>query len=299
MSKPQPFLSKTKYVDGVKCLKLLWYEYNQRDLISPPNAALQAIFDQGVKVGELAQKLYPNGIKIERQQMPEKTHAKTLEAAKLRRPLFEAGLIYGRTYALPDILVPVEGNAWDLIEVKSSTGVEDVYLIDVAFQKYVYSGAGLKIRKCYLMYINNEYIRKEGIEPHKLLIKEDVTDKIKPYLAGIKKSIESMLTVIAGSGPSAKVGPYCDQPYACPLEDHCWKFLPEGDIFQLRGRKERLYALMDQGILKLIDIPIDDSLNEKQLIQINSHQTGKEHVDKDGIKGFLSELKYPIYYLDF
>ena len=35
----------------------------------------------------------------------------------------------------------------DLIEVKSGSSVEDVHLIDVAFQKYVYTGAGLKIRR--------------------------------------------------------------------------------------------------------------------------------------------------------
>ena len=299
MPKPQPYLSKTKYVDGVKCTKLLWSEYNRRDLIAPPDVALQAIFDQGVKVGELAQKLYPSGIKVQRQQKPENTHAKTMEAAKLRRPLFEAGLIYGRTYALPDILVPVVDDAWDLIEVKSSTHVEDVYLIDVAFQKYVYSGAGLKIRRCYLMHINNEYVRSGEIEPKKLLIKEDVTEAIKPFEAGLEKSIKTMLTVMAGKEPEAKVGPFCDKPYDCPLEAHCWKFLPEGDLFQLRGKKERLYALMDQGVLKLVDIPIDDTLNEKQLIQIDCHKTGKAHVDGEGIKEFLSQLEYPLYLLDF
>jgi hypothetical protein len=299
MPKPQPFLSKTKYLDGIKCPKLLWNEFNNTEAVPKPDAALQAIFDQGKKVGELAQKLYPKGIKLERQQMPEKTHANSIEALKLRQPLFEAGLTYGRAYALPDILVPVEGGAWDLIEVKSSTDVKDEYLIDAAFQKYVYTGAGLKIRKCFLLHINNDYLRKGEIELEKLFTKVDITNEIKPYQAGLEKSIQEMLKIISGKEPKVKIGPQCGDPYDCPLEELCFGFLPEGDIFQLRGRQEKLYALLDEGILKIIDIPIADWLSEKQLIQIQSHQTGKAHVDREGIKEFLDELKYPLYFLDF
>jgi len=299
MPKPQPFLSKSKYLEGVKCSKLLWCEFNNRKAFPKTDPATQAIFDQGTKVGELAQKLFPDGIKIEREQMPEKMHAKSIEALKLRKPLFESGLIYGRAYALPDILDPVEGGAWDIIEVKSGTSVEDTHLIDVAYQKYVYTGAGLKIRRCYLMYIDKEYVRKGEIEPKKLLKKEDITKKIKPYEKGLKSSIDSMLEIISGKEPVVKISPRCSSPYACPLEDFCWGFLPEGDIFQLRGKKEKLYALLDEGILKITDIPPDGRWSEKQLLQINSHKTGKVHVDKEGIQDFINELKYPIYFLDF
>lgn len=299
MPKPSAFLSKTKYLDGVKCPKLLWYEYNKTEAVPKPDAVTQAIFDQGTRVGEIAQKLYPNGIKIEREQMPEKTHAKSLEAIKLRQPLFESGLIYGRAYALPDILVPAEGGAWDLIEVKSGAEVKEEHCMDVAFQKYVYSGAGLNIQRCYLMHINTEYVRKGEIEPKKLLTKEEITEEIKPYLSGIKSSIDELLNIISDKEPKVKIGPQCSKPYVCPLKEHCWGFLPEGDIFQLRGKKERLYELLDQGILKVADIPMEDWLSEKQLIQVNSHRTGKAHVDREGINDFLAGLKYPLYFLDF
>ena len=299
MPKPQPFLSKTKYLDGLKCPKLLWYKFNKRSLVPKPDVSLQAIFDQGHRVGEIARKLYPDGIKIERDWMPEKTHAKSLEAIKQRKPLFESGLIYGRAYALPDILIPVGKDEWDLIEVKSGTTVEDVHLLDAAFQKYVYTGAGLKLRRCYLLHINTGYLRKGEIDPEKLLIKEEITEAIMPYLIGIEKTIDGLLKIISGNEPKVKISPHCGQPYGCPLEEFCRGFLPEGDIFQLRGKKERLYELMDMGILKLTDIPIDDRLNEKQLIQINCQKTGEAHIDRDGIKNYLAELKYPLYLLDF
>ncbi|MCX5709014.1 MAG: DUF2779 domain-containing protein, partial [Candidatus Omnitrophica bacterium] len=264
-----------------------------------PDAAKQAIFDQGNRVGEMARKLFPDGIKLEREQMPEKMHAKSMEAAKLRKPLFEAGLTYGRAYALPDILVPVGKDEWDLVEVKSGAEVKEEHYPDVAFQKYVYTGAGLNIRKCFLMHIDNKYIRMGEIEPEKLFKKEDITKEIKPYGPGLERSIKEMLKVISGKEPKVKIGPQCGKPYGCPLEELCWGFLPADDIFQLRGKKAKLFDLLDEGILKITDIPIEDWLSENQLIQIKSHQTGKAHVDREEIGEFLGELKYPLYFLDF
>ncbi|MDE1825954.1 MAG: hypothetical protein KGH61_05660 [Candidatus Micrarchaeota archaeon] len=66
-------------------------------------------------------------------------------------PLFEAGFIHpdGRCYTRADILVTVSGflgSLFDLLEVKSSTSVKEYHLEDIAFQKYCYEGAGVKIR---------------------------------------------------------------------------------------------------------------------------------------------------------
>ena len=131
---PLPFLSKTKYLEGLQCPKLLWYEYNRKDDFPEVDVAAQAKMDQGKRVGELAQTLFPGGLRLERDEIPEKQAEKSLVAAKLRKPLFEAGFVYKQAYALADILNPVAKDAWDLIEVKSSTGIKEEYYGDVAFQ---------------------------------------------------------------------------------------------------------------------------------------------------------------------
>ena len=138
----KPFLSKTKYLEGLKCPKLLWYEYNRKEDLPEADAVTKAIMDQGNAVGELAHELFPGGIALQRDYKPDKQAEKSLKAAKLRKPLFEAGFVHKQAYALADILNPVEKNAWDLIEIKSSTKVKDEHYGDVAFQKYTYEGAG-------------------------------------------------------------------------------------------------------------------------------------------------------------
>jgi len=295
-----PFLSKTKYLNGLQCHKLLWYEYNRKDDLPEIDAVAQFIMSQGSIVGELAHTLFPDGIVLQRNYDPVKQAAKSLEATNLRRPLFEAGFVYKQAYALADILNPVEKSAWDLIEVKSSSSVKDEHYNDVAFQKYTYEGAGLKIRKCYLMYINNQYVRKGKIDPKKLFATEDVTKQCNELIPEIEQNIADMLNTIKKDEPKVKVGPHCEDPRPCPLEDICWGFLPpKDDIFCLYSGTKKAYELMERGILRITDIKNDVSLSHKQNIQVISHKSGQPHVDKKEIEKFLGELKYPLYFIDF
>ncbi|MDD5382797.1 MAG: DUF2779 domain-containing protein [Candidatus Margulisbacteria bacterium] len=295
------FLSKSKYLAGLQCPKLLWHEYNRKDVIPGIDPLTRAVLDEGNRVGALAQKLFPGGIKVAREYVPEKQAAKSLEALKLGKPLFEAGFVNQQAYALADILVPVNDGVWDLIEVKSSTVVKDQNYHDVAFQKYTYQGAGLKIRKAYLMYINKEYVRRGEIEPAKFFLKQDITEKADRLVPEIEAEIVGMQQVIGRSEmPDVRIGTHCTDPRDCPLKDLCWNFLPdEGHIFILfRGGKHR-YELLERGILKLVDIPDDVELNAKQAIQVKSHRADRAHVDKKALGRFLKKFVYPLYFLDF
>lgn len=75
--------------------------------------------------------------------------------------MFEAGFIHknGKCYARADVLYPVSNNQWDIIEVKSATSVKEEYLYDISFQKYCYESAGVKIKRCFVLHINNQYVR--------------------------------------------------------------------------------------------------------------------------------------------
>jgi hypothetical protein len=159
----RPYISTSKFLWGSQCQKLLWYAYNAKDQISKPDALQQAIFDQGHKIGALAKSLYHGGIEISTDETDfDHVLKKSLEAAKSRKPLFEAGFVHIGGFARVDILDPVGEDAWDIIEVKSATEVKDVNLLDLAFQAFVYNGAGLKIRRCCVMHVNREYVRRGG-----------------------------------------------------------------------------------------------------------------------------------------
>ena len=61
---PFNLLSKTKYISGLQCPRLIWVEVNEPEKIPETDPITQHIFDQGHLVGELAKKLFPEGIDI-------------------------------------------------------------------------------------------------------------------------------------------------------------------------------------------------------------------------------------------
>ena len=140
-------ISKSKYIKGLQCLKLLWYHYNAKDQLPAHDAATEAIFEQGHNIGDLAKDLYPDGIEIEWDLRFGEIIEQSLAALKERKPLFEAGFSCNGTYARVDVLNPVDDDAWDIIEVKSGASVKDVNRRDAAFQRYCYEGAGVKISR--------------------------------------------------------------------------------------------------------------------------------------------------------
>jgi hypothetical protein len=52
-----PYISKSKFLQGLQCPKLLWSAYNAKHLFPEVDAALQAVFDQGHEVGALAKRM--------------------------------------------------------------------------------------------------------------------------------------------------------------------------------------------------------------------------------------------------
>jgi hypothetical protein len=296
-----PYISKSKFLWGLQCRKLLWTAYNAKDLIPATDAQTQAIFDQGHEVGELAKQLFPGGIEIDNDAKDFGTIlAASKQALKHRRPLYEAAFSYQGGYARVDILNPVDDDAWDIVEVKSSTSVKDVHIFDLAFQAFVYAGAGLKIRRCFLLLINSDYVRHGEIDPSELFQQQDVTDQVSAMSRQIEKRLEEMFgTIHLPDQPVVKIGPHCNDPYPCQLHEHCWEFLPEANVMTLYRGGAKGFKLLADGIMAISDIPDDFKLTANQEIQRRTAKTGQPYVDKPAIGAFLNQLKFPVNYLDF
>ncbi len=294
-------ISKSKYLSGLQCEKLLWYHYNDKDSIPQPDQAQQAIFDQGHLVGDYAKKLFPGGIEIEWDTLDySQTIERTRECLKLRIPVFEASLIFDNAYARADILVPVNEDKWDLIEVKSSTEVKTENICDMSIQKYIFAGAGLKIRDCILMHINNKYERFGDINPDQLFTFADKTAQVDAGMKNVRPNLQKIRSIISTKSiPDIKIGPQCKNPYTCPLIENCWSFLPDNNVNDLYRLGDKAFDLMDNGILKITDIPEDYKLSGTQRIQYNSLKNKNVFIDKPEIKLFLKQLVYPLFFLDF
>jgi hypothetical protein len=294
----KPFLSKTRYMNGLQCAKLLWLICNDPEKIPQPDAATQHIFDQGHLVGELAKQLYPGGIDVGHDDFRDNLR-RSRQLLEERKPLFEAGFMIDGIFSRLDILNPVGRDRWDIVEVKSSTSVKDENYDDVSFQKLCVEKCGLIINKCHLAYINYQYVRKGEIDPAQLFTIEDITAGVEEAGRGIEARIQSMLeTISSAECPDLSVGGHCRSPYDCSLP-YCWDALPENNIFCLYYGGKKCFELLETGIYQLKDIPANFKLSRAQQIQKQCDLEGTIYVDKPAIRDFLRAIQYPVHYLDF
>jgi hypothetical protein len=297
----QPFISKSKYLWGLQCPKLLWHAYNAKELIPEPDAAQQAIFNQGHEVGSLAKELFPKGVEVGDGVLDlDETLRLTREALRLRRPLFEAAFAAEAAYCRVDVLKPVGQDMWDLIEVKSTTGLKDVHLEDLAFQAWVLNNAGLNLHASGLMHINPDFVRRGDIDPKKFFVLEDLTQPASDLARIVEDKLGDMFqTIRLPAHPDIKIGPRCDDPYTCPLHDLCWGVLPEGNVTTLYRGGRKGFELLAAGVTALAEIPDDVQLTDNQTIQRQAALTGKPHVDRAAIRAFLDGIVSPVSFLDF
>ena len=199
-------LSKSRFQTGLQCPKALWLSTHARELADPTPETQQHIFDTGTAVGELARERFADGVLVAEDYTQS---AQALETTRrlLEDPpsaIFEAALEHGGVFVRPDVLVRVGENLWDLYEVKSGTKVKDVNITDVAVQTWVLEGAGLPIRRAYLMHLDNTYVYEGGdYDLERLFVAEDVTADARAYLPQVPGLVAEMLAMLDVAEPPA------------------------------------------------------------------------------------------------
>ncbi len=295
-------LSKSSFIKGIQCDKQLYlykYHYNWMDKVSESQ---QAIFNRGTNVGVLAQQLFANGtIATDDPRKSDEAVAKTKALIeKGCQAIYEAAFLYDNILVISDIIVK-EGRKWNIYEVKSSTSISETYLLDASIQYYVLLNCGIEINDISIIYINNQYIRNGNLNTQSLFNIESIIDKVILLQDFVARETSRLKEVLKGKViPQIPIGKQCSDPYPCSFMGYCWRDVPEYSVFDIANLKtEMKFELYNQGYIKLEDIPINYGLNDKQWMQVNCHITNETIIDKVAIKEFLSDITYPLYFMDF
>jgi hypothetical protein len=293
------YLSKSQFIRGLQCPKSLYLYKTQPDLRDPVSQAQEVIFQAGTDVGIVAQGLFPGGkvIPYDGMSLDGQLKMTQTEITAGTQVLYEPAFEYDKVFVKADILRRV-GDQWDLYEVKGSTGIKDVYLNDIALQYYVLKNSGLPVRKAYLVYINNQYIRDRALDLDQLFLFEDLTGMASEREGWVQDEIIRLRGILDGGLPVTDIGEHCSAPYPCDFQGHCYAHIPEYSVMDLVKRGANPWDLYRQGFLRLEDVP-KDSLSPVQLLQVKAYLDRKEFVNPDGIREFLSSLWDPLYFLDF
>ena len=287
-------VSKSNYVQSLKCLNYVWHKFNDKEKL--PSLDGVFIVQRGVEFGELAQKLYSDGISIKFNY--KQASKDTSEALDLGKPIFEATFETDKLYCMVDVLVP-SAKGWDIVEVKSGSSVKKEHYDDVAFQKYVLEKSGIKVNKCYLMHANKKYIREGDIDINELFMKTDITEKVDEVINTVPGNVEKLLNYVSKDIPANK-HKFCSKPKTCDLREICWDHLPEHNILQLHGLWfSKAEPYLDEGKLSILDLPEEFFEKHHHTIQKNAISSGEPQIDHGKIREFKDKLEYPLSYFDF
>ena len=289
------FLTKSLYMNGQQCPRFLWF--SSRHQLPELSLYDQHKFSQGREFEKYVKKLFPNGIDLGKLGHVENIK-ETQNLIRQNKTFFEASMVYKNLLFKGDILKPTD-DGWNLYEIKSSAEVKDEHIPDLAFQKYICEKNGIKIKNCFIEYINKDYIKQGNLIPSELVLQEDVTGKVN-QIDDIEENSERYIEITKQSKPpEISISKKCNKPNICPLKDECWGNLPEYHVLQLTNWR-KYWELYEEGILDIKDIPKDEILSSNKDRRIKEAVDGnKIIINKNKIRNFLKELQYPLYYLDF
>jgi hypothetical protein len=222
------------------------------------------MFDAGHKFEAFAEAIFENGLTLgfnnynEYNSLTERTQQALSDGAAT---IFQSRFEWNEYNCLPDIIDIVGDNEVDLYEIKSSTKVKDEHLYDLAFQRAVIEANGLKIRKIFVIYVNNEYVRHGDVVPTELTKMDDVTLAVHNLTAFTESNMPLALDAMKSD----------TMPDPNPI------FLSK-----LGNKKEW-------------QVIYDSITGAEKPDYSNTQPTYQKHE----IDVFLNELEYPLYFLDY
>lgn len=304
-------LTKTDFLIARDCNKNAWLKIHKPDIYreKPLTDFDLNIIETGNEIDALARELFPGGVLVENRNDDELTRA----LIEKHTPVIYQPVFATDEYkAVADIIVWNETvQAYDLYEVKSSTAGEnaegrktDEYIIDLAFQKNVIEMLGAPVCSYNLVRLNKEYVRGVELSIPDLFITEDLSGKVDRVLADIRGQMAGNRELLLR--PDEPAG-YCDcinktKRNHCTTSWYSLAGIPEYSVHRIaRIHKTKLSAFVESETLDIQGLSYEqiETLSEIQQRQVNIAQSGEPIIDTEGVEAFLSQLEYPLAFIDY
>jgi len=296
-----PHLTKSRYLAGLQCLRRLWLQVHEPQDYETPAAG--SPLDVGLEIGRRARLLFPDGVLVEEAPW-QHAEAVARTAALMLDPSVPA--IFEAAFACHDVRLRVDvlerrPDGWGLLEVKSSGGVKDHHLDDIALQAYVLEVAGVKLRAIEALHANMAYVRGPGeIDWPAFFARVDVSDDVAARMIEVPRRLPAMRESLGHETlPHAEPGSQCSDPYACQFWDRCTADKPADWVRYMprltAAQADRLDAL---GVTAISAIPSGFPLAGKQAIIRDAIASGQPYVAPD-LARLLHRFGPPACYLDF
>ena len=293
---PAPPLTKSSFVDGLRCRRLLWLQHHRSELRRPPTLDERRRLEHGSEVGRRARAEFPGGVLIGGAPFDvgrarrETDAALASDAPALFEPLFE----HDGVRIVADVLRRDDADpaTWRLIEVKASTRLKPPrHVQDAAVQAHVLRAIGLGLKSASILHLDRDFVAPDQGE---LFAADDVTEAITSV--DVPARIEEMRTTLAETDePDVTIGSHCKNPFPCPFQAHCWGPYGTRTIFHVPKsiHHQRREILAERGQIRLEDVRDWDLLTPSERAGVELILDREVRIDRDAIRRRLDELDLP------
>jgi len=297
------YISKSDFLKYQVCPSYFWLWKYKKDLVpADEEEAIRQRLEQGNEIERYARLLFPKAVLIESKGVKARAETEIL-VRNSTKVIFQATVLTeGNLLAMADVLERDEdSDTWTLYEVKSTNSIKKEHVYDVCFQQVAFEDAGYRIGKTKVIHLNKDYTRRSEIVPKDLLLEDDITAQVAEIIPTIRQQINDAKEVLART----------DEPKTCSCRlksksGHCPTFhyfnpdIPEYSVFNIaRIGGKNLALLIDGEIHNVEDVPDDIKLSVIQRTQVDVAKSKQPIINKTAIAELLSELVYPLYFLDY
>jgi hypothetical protein len=299
------YISKTDYLLWRECPKNAWLRIHRPDLYNSFELTEfeQSIIDAGIEVEETARKLFPQGTLVTGSIGEVKQTTRRLLASHppaLFQPVFEQEQLLAKL----DVLQDNGSGEYSIYEIKSATEVKQEHVYDLAFQALLLRRCGVDIKRTFIILLNPHYVRECDLDIQQLFMTVDMTDRINQMSDEVIQEMTTsrmyLLCEDEPQGPCSCV--YKGRSKHCGTFDYSNPTIPKygiHDIARIGSSPKKLKELVEAGIFELESLPVSFKLTEVQRAQLRAYRTGEAIIDKPAISKELSELSFPLHFIDY
>ena len=150
--------------------------------------------------------------------------------------------------------------------------------VDIAFQRMVFESQWYRVRRTFLVHVNNKYPFQKPTDLKELLQIKDLTAKVDGIMEDTRRqSEEAWEWIQRESLPSlTTIINLCGNELNCTYLQHYHPSFPKYTIFDISGlRNKKRNALLELGVVDIQEVPLDFKLTPRQRQQVDIAQQNK------------------------
>lgn len=174
---------------------------------------------------------------------------------------------------------------------------KDVKLVEFAYRCFIMEKSGFQFEKCFIYYLDRDYVRNGPVNANLLFTSIDVTKEIRDKYSLIHSILKTSHKVLClDEEPFVHIGSHCSNAGVdCSFYNYCSKHIPKNSFFLIpRLRSADKWKLYKDGNIHMEDVVYEwqntKNTRNRQTNSILAVAKNKEIVDIDKIKEFCANI---------